>query len=329
MAPPDRARSAVAASPDVLVVGGGIAGLTTALCLLRAGARVRVAARAFVAGTTSAVAAAFWYPYRAYPEAIVAPWARASYARFAALSEACPDAGVTRHEAVEVFPAADAPAPVWATDLPDFAHMDPAELPPAFAAGHRFTSYVIETPIYLPWLISQVESAGGELTVHAYADLDEALRACPRVVDCTGLGAREFVPDSAVYPIRGQLVRVKNPGLSRVWIDEHSGAGITYIVPRSRDVVLGGTADEHHDDLTPDPAHTRAILERCARLEPALAGAVPMSVAVGLRPARPAVRLDRERRGHGVIVHNYGHGGAGVTLSWGCAAAATDLLLQT
>ncbi|MFY0541248.1 FAD-dependent oxidoreductase [Nannocystis pusilla] len=72
------------------MLGGGVAGLTTALCLLRAGKRVRVAARAYIAGTTSAVAAAFWYPYRAYPEAMVAPWARTSYARFAELTRTAP-----------------------------------------------------------------------------------------------------------------------------------------------------------------------------------------------------------------------------------------------
>ena len=329
MAASDRATPAGSASIDVLVVGGGVSGLTTALCLLRAGLRVRVAARAYVAGTTSAIAAAFWYPYRVFPEALVTGWARASYARFAELAASCPDAGVTRHEAVEVFPAAHGPLPAWVAALPDFAEVGPGELPPSYRAGHRFGSYVIETPIYLPWLIRQVESAGGILTARAYVDLDEALRDCSQVVDCTGLDARRVVPDANVYPIRGQLVRVKNPGLSRVWIDEHSSTGITYVVPRSRDVVLGGTADERVEDLTPDPASTRAILERCARLEPALAGAVPLSVAVGLRPGRPAVRVDREARGRGLIVHNYGHGGAGVTLSWGCAAAAADLLLHS
>jgi len=313
---------------DVLVLGGGVAGLSTALCLLQAGRRVRVAARAYLAGTTSAVAAAFWYPYRAYPEAMVAPWARASYARFAELARTVPEAGITRRETIEVFPQF-APPPVWASDLPDFEFVAAADLPPGYGAGHRFTSYVVETPIYLPWLMRQIEAAGGELQVHAYADLDEALRDCPQIVDCTGLGARELVPDPSVYAVRGQVVRVRNPGLSRVWIDEYSGGGITYIVPRSHDVVLGGTADEREEDTTPDPARTPGIVARCARLEPALADAEVLSLAVGLRPARPAVRLELEQRPGGRVVHNYGHGGAGVTLSWGCAAAAAHLLLQT
>jgi D-amino-acid oxidase len=314
------------AAPDALVLGGGVTGLTTALCLLRAGARVRVAARAFTTGTTSAVAGAFWYPYRAYPEDRVAPWARVSYRRFAELARTTPAAGVVARETLEVFPH-EAPVPAWAADIPDFVVLGPGALPPPFRSGHRFTSYVVETPIYLPWLMGQVQAAGAEIVVREYTRLAEALAECPRVAHCAGLGARELAPDPSVRPIRGQVVRVQNPGLSRVWIDEHSGDGITYLVPRSRDVVLGGTADEDQEDTTPDPARAREIVARCARLEPALAGAAAVSVAVGLRPFRPTVRLEREPRGAAVVVHNYGHGGAGVTLSWGCAEVAAELLL--
>jgi hypothetical protein len=50
----------------------------------------------------------------------------------------------------------------------------------------------------------------------------------------------------------------------------------------------------------------------------------------GLRPFRPSgfvVRADR--LGGKVIIHNYGHGGCGVTLSWGTAQLAVDLALKT
>lgn len=337
---------------DVLVVGGGVAGLTTAHCLLAAGLRVTVAARSYIEGTTSAVAGAFWYPYRAFPEDKVAPWASAGYRRFAALAASTPEAGVLARECLELFPGAT-PAPAWAHDLPDFdvlpgppglsppgppdlslpgpPGLSPpaAELPPGFLAGHRFTTYVVETAIYLPWLIDQVRSAGADLRVRSFATLDEALAECPRVINCAGLGARELAPDPSLVAVRGQVVRVTNPGISRVTVDEYSGHGITYVVPRSRDVVLGGTADDGQEDTSPNPDVTREIVARCARLEPSLARAEVVSVAVGLRPVRPTVRLEREDRPAGAVVHNYGHGGAGVTLSWGCAEAAARLLLGT
>jgi glycine/D-amino acid oxidase-like deaminating enzyme len=71
-----------------------------------------------------------------------------------------------------------------------------------------------------------------------------------------------------------------------------------------------------------DAATTEAIVARCAARVPAVAGARVLSVAVGLRPARPAVRLEAAGR----IVHCYGHGGAGVTLAAGCAAEVAALV---
>lgn len=51
---------------------------------------------------------------------------------------------------------------------------------------------------------------------------------------------------------------------------------------------------------------------------------------VGLRPLRTSgVRLEREdvSMSTGVpVVHNYGHGGSGITLHWGCAEEAVSLV---
>ena len=59
---------------------------------------------------------------------------------------------------------------------------------------------------------------------------------------------------------------------------------------------------------------------------PLLAGVRVLGGAVGLRPARPAVRLEAEPHDRGVVVHCYGHGGAGVTLAWGCAEEVVGLV---
>jgi D-amino-acid oxidase len=92
-------------------------------------------------------------------------------------------------------------------------------------------------------------------------------------------------------------------------------------VPRSRDVVLGGTADQGEWSRTPDAATAEAILRQATVVEPRLAGARILRHKVGLRPGRPSVRLERE----GDVIHCYGHGGCGVTVSWGCADDVLEL----
>jgi D-amino-acid oxidase len=148
--------------------------------------------------------------------------------------------------------------------------------------------------------------------------LDELLRENPIVVNCAGLGARELTGDASLVPIRGQVVRVE-PGHTRRFIQAGGGADLAYVIPRHDCTVLGGTQDVGAWDLTVVPETAEAIRQRCIALEPDLANAKVLSHAVGLRPGRPEPRLETERCSAGTIVHNYGHGGGGVTLSWGCA----------
>jgi D-amino-acid oxidase len=171
-------------------------------------------------------------------------------------------------------------------------------------------------PVYLDWLRTRVADLGGTLTRMALAALPAGADA---VVNCTGLGSRLLAADPDITPVRGQVVLVEQFGLERWWLDP---AGPTYVVPRSRDVVVGGTDDEGEWSRTPSSATTRQVLDRAARLVPELAGARVLGTRVGLRPARPSVRLERVGR----VVHCYGHGGAGVTLSWGVADEVADLV---
>jgi D-amino-acid oxidase len=138
------------------------------------------------------------------------------------------------------------------------------------------------------------------------------------VVNATGLGARHFGADPAVHPVRGQVVVVEQVGLDRWTLDR---SGLTYVVPRTHEVVLGGTEVEGEWSRTPDPAVAEQVLHRATALVPALEGARVLRHKVGLRPARPGVRLERV----GDVIHCYGHGGAGMTLSWGSADEVAGL----
>lgn len=296
----------------VIVVGAGVVGLSCAVRLLEAGHRVDVVARDLPLETTSAVAAALWYPYLALPRDRVTSWSRTSYAVFGALAGTEPASGVRMVLGTEVFATAQAD-PWWADAVPGLDRE--TSLPAGYADGWTFTTPVVEMPAYLPWLVGRVAELGGSLTRISLGALPEG---ADLVVNCSGLGARLLGEDRSVEPVRGQVVYVEQVGLDRWWLD---GDGPTYVVPRAHEIVVGGTSEEGEWSRTPDPEAAHEILERGSQLVPELRRARVLRHKVGLRPVRPAVRLERE----GDVIHCYGHGGSGVTLSWGVAEEVVSL----
>ncbi|MEO7908883.1 MAG: FAD-dependent oxidoreductase [Roseiflexaceae bacterium] len=310
---------------DVLIIGCGVSGLSCGIRLLEAGFSAQIWARDLPPRTTSNVAAAIWYPYKAYPEHLVVGWSAATYADFVQLAQ-LPETGVAQRAGMEIFPW-PVEEPWWRAAVPGFRRATPSELPDGYRDGYVFEAPVIEMPVYLGYLMRRFESLGGQIAVRALTSIDEAFAQSDRVIDCAGLGARELIGDTTLLPIRGQVVRVAQVGIERFWLDDYGPSGVTYIVPRANDCILGGTADEGSEDLTPDPATAAAIIARCVALEPRLRDAEILEHKVGLRPGRPMVRLEAEQWASGkLLIHNYGHGGAGVTLSWGCAAEVLGLV---
>ena len=311
---------------EAVVVGCGVIGLTTAIRLREAGFRTRIVTKALPSETTSAVAAAVWYPYKAYPRDRVLGWSRATLDALCDLARD-PAAGCSLLPLVDLFET-PVPDPWWKGAVRSFRRATAADLPPGYADGYVIEAPLAEPPAFLPYLERRFRAAGGAIDVRpeGLTSLD-ALAADGRlVVNCTGLGAAALTGDDALYPIRGQVVRVTNPGLRRSLADEYGRRAISYIIPRAHDCILGGVAEAGVWDLTPDPAVTATILRRCRELEPRLRDAEVLDVRVGLRPGRPAVRLELERRGpRRAVLHNYGHGGAGFTLCWGCADEALAL----
>jgi D-amino-acid oxidase len=292
-----------------IVVGAGVVGLTTAVCLREAGVAADVVAREQPQDTTSAVAAALWYPYRALPAARVTVWSAATYEALARLAGLA-GSGVRMRAGTELL-APDAPDPWWRDAVPGLRRTPD---------GLRFVAPVVDMSVHLPWLVGRLRALGGTLQRRHVAALDEL--DADAVVNCAGLGARELAGDTSLTAVRGQVVRVTAPGVNEWLLDQSDPEQLVYVVPRERDVVLGGTAQEGAEDRSADPATTAAIRARCTALVPALRDAPVVGVAVGLRPVRPSVRLEAEGR----VVHCYGHGGAGVTLAWGCAVEVATVL---
>jgi D-amino-acid oxidase len=311
-----------------IVVGAGVVGLSVAVRLREAGVDTRVVAADRGERTTSSVAAALWYPYRALPRHRVLRWSAETYVELASLAEREPTAGVRLVCGRELVrePGTE---PWWRDAVPALGHVPADELPDDYADGWLLELAVADMSRYLPWLERRLEALGGEIVDDRLDSLDAGLAEAPVVVNCAGLAAAGLAGDSDVIPVRGQIVLVERPpGVDEWVLDQSDEVELTYIVPRSESVVLGGTAEIGSTDLRPDPATAEGILHRCTQLVPALAGAPVVAHRVGVRPGRSAVRLEAEQRGQGVVVHCYGHGGAGITLSWGCAAEVAELCVE-
>jgi D-amino-acid oxidase len=209
-----------------------------------------------------------------------------------------------------------------------FRYLQPEECPPGYIGGYLFETAVVEMGPYLGYLLERFEGLGGRIVEREIGSLAEATAEAPVVFNCTGLGSYTLLNDREMFPIRGQIMRVGLPQDNTVLMDDREDADtvFAYIVPRSNDCVIGGSARAGDWSTEPDAGTAMRILERCARLLPGVPELPVLEHVVGLRPGRSAVRLEAEHLdGGGVVVHNYGHSGAGVTLSWGCAEEAVAL----
>lgn len=298
----------------ITVVGAGVIGLTSAIRLAEAGHAVRVVAAERTPRTTSDVAAAIHFPYLAEPRERILGWAAISLDVFRTLAED-PRSGVHWSAARIVEPGHD---PWWRGLVDGFRDVGPAR------EGQEYECQVpvVAMPVHMAFLEDWARRLEVGFTSRSLRTLGDVVGA-DVVVNCSGLGARELAHDGSLFAIQGQVVRVQAP-LSRALLVEVDPP--TYAIPRPDGVVVGGTAVAGAESTEPDPAVEQDILQRAARHEPTLADATVLGRAVGLRPGRPSIRLDSDHSGPVPVVHSYGHGGSGVTLSWGCAAEAARLV---
>jgi len=299
------------ARPDVVVVGAGVIGLTTAVCLAEAGVRVLVRTAEAPRQTTSAVAGALCGPTITGPDNPATGWGDIAEAEFTALSGQR-ETGIRLMRGRLVSKLGEAP-PSWASTLPGYAQCSTQETPAGFPVAFWARIPVADN------LLDRLAAAGGRIELGAVSALAEAAAQAPVVVNCTGASARTFAADDHVRAVRGQHVIVANPGLDSFLHEGGAESAWTSFLPHGNRVVLGGIAVRNSWHRRPDPELTRQILTRCIDVEPRLADARILGVEVGLRPGRTTVRLEQELLGGARCIHNYGHGGLGVTLSWGCA----------
>ena len=323
------------------VLGAGVIGLSCGIRLRRAGWEVTMLAamrpsehpRLHTPGTwppypASMRAAAIWYPFHV-ADPRVDRWAVETLHELSRIAAEHPNAGVSLVPFVELFRGAPAEY-AWRDAAGGFRAVPADELPEGFASGWRMEVPLVETPVYMPWLERRFLERGGRIETRFVERVEDVASPDTLVVNCTGLGARRLLDDEDVYPCRGQIVRVRAPGV-RTWrVSDDPVRGLTYVIARRDGVVLGGTAEDGVWDESVDAAETRAIRTRTAALVPDVADGEVLEATSGLRPQwRRGIRVERETRGDGcTVIHAYGHGGSGFTLSWGCADEVVRLATE-
>ncbi|KAI1433235.1 nucleotide-binding domain-containing protein [Xylaria sp. CBS 124048] len=230
--------------------------------------------------------------------------------------------------------------------------IDDRRIDPAYGAvdAYELMAPIIDTDQAMRWLTSLVQSKGANFVTETIEDdlihIEDELLArfeADVIVNCAGLQSSKLAGDATVYPIRGGLIRVINDGKTFPKVNaaltitaDAAGSSneIVFLVPRNDNILLiGGIAEPNkwNLNLTLDSPIIQRMRERCNSFLPGLKDArldEDYPLAQGLRPFRGSnVRVERELRNHGSkIVHSYGHGGAGWSLSWGCAQDVATLV---
>jgi D-amino-acid oxidase len=309
---------------EILVIGAGVIGLTSAVCLADAGLPVRLRTALPPEQSTSRVAGALWASSLAEPVADVRRWASESLREFRALANTS-DTGVRiARGRLASRRSAEPPSPARFPGV-EFDARDRA--PNGFLAAYGVELPLIDMSRYLGYLAERLADAGVAIEVRPVGSIAEVAGQTSTIVNCAGIGARELVSDLALRPVRGEHVIVENPGIDEFFVEEPRGDEWTSFFPHDERIALGGNARADDWSLEPDPTGAQAILDRCVQVEPRLNGARVIEHQVGLRPARTRVRVEREQLGAATLIHSYGHGASGVSLSWGCAKDVVALAL--
>jgi len=311
----------------VIVVGAGVSGLTTAVTLEMAGCDVEIHAAEAPAQTTSALAAAIWHPFYQAPDLVYLENARQTYSAMARLSED-EASGVAMRPLTEYF-ARDTGTPWWAECVPKVVRLgNDGGVPSRYACAYRMPVPVADTTRYLGYLTTMFLDLGGRFVLARVEDPGALLDDVDCVVNCCGYGGAAF-GDGAMSLSRAVVLRARrHEAVTGCFVDDSDVLRPTYIVERSHDIILGGTADPDMTSTVIGERQVSDIVRRCAGLCEGVTSLDILDARVGFRPMRRTARVERDAT-HAGLLHNYGHGGGGFTLSWGCANQVLRLMNES
>src|SRR5436309_6749197 len=255
-----------AGASRMAVLGAGAVGLATARLLQQRGAEVTIYAKDLPPHTTSNIAGGQWAPTSvmdrdrrtAESDALLARASRLSHRAYQQLPAA--EFGIRW---LENYVLSDEPLEEWweqtlVRDLyPEWRELEPRDHPFPARYARRFTTMLIEPPIYLNAMLRDVRLAGGRVMVRELQSREQ-VRELPEpvVVNCTGLGAKALFGDEELEPVKGQLTfLLPQPEVDYMVITE----GL-YMFPRRDGILLGGTFQHGVWSLDVDEEARRRIL---------------------------------------------------------------------
>lgn len=324
----------------IVVVGAGVIGLSTAVCIQEniSDADVTLVADKFNEETLSYGAGGLFRPevnIGISPD-IIKRWSENSYKHFIqiAMSNEAENAGVQIVSGYQMnsYDKERLKNEIVSQIVPEVREMTQREhemFPNRFKYGIFWTTFIADPRYYLSWLTKKFTSKGGKKLFKHVNHLKE-LADYDIIVNCTGLNAKYLVDDWKMTPVRGQAIKVKAP-----WIKHFYYGDGAYIIPGRDYVTLGGVKEYGDWNTNLDQFDRKSIWQRCIELVPSLETAQIAFEWVGLRPQRQPVRVEKEivkldnhDKSRLKVVHNYGHGAHGISLSWGTALHATQLVQE-